>query len=155
MQALKLNHTPRRSKKKQRQVNRKINAEPDSGDEKGIDVYAIDFLSRSSIDAVIKKCVMTKEYEGKWFNEQLEVLIKKFTPTEIRPIYGITAHRTGATDPSSLGLDNLKTMKKLAPAFVKLIVDYLNAMEKLDDKVSSGASAKWVLFCWILTFFLL
>ena len=142
MQALKLNDTPRRSKKKQHQLNCKINAESDSDDEKGIDVYAIDFLSLLSIDAALKKCVKKKEYEGKCFNEQLEVLIKKFTPADIRLIYVITAHCTGATDPSSLGLDNLETMKKLAPAFVKLIVDYLNAVEKLDDKVSSGASAK-------------
>ena len=108
----------------------KLAVESESEDEEEVSPFEIDWLTRPGIMTALAKCLHSSEYEGKDFSDSTLVLIKTFTPSDIRCCYVSAAQKAGS-NVASLGLDKLKTKAQLAPAFARLIVDTINAKEDL------------------------
>ena len=108
----------------------KLAVDSESDVEEEVSPFDINWLTRSGIMNALAKCLHSSEYEDKDFSDSTLVLIKTFTPSDIRCCYASSAQEAGS-NMASLGLDKLKTKAQLAPAFARLIVDTINAKEDL------------------------
>ena len=121
-------HTTAKSAKSAKSAKLAVDSESDVEEE--VSPFDINWLTRSGIMNALAKCLHSSEYEDKDFSDSTLVLIKTFTPSDIRCCYASSAQEAGS-NMASLGLDKLKTKAQLAPAFARLIVDTINAKEDL------------------------
>jgi hypothetical protein len=113
-----------------------LNTSPlmDSSDDENDDVddaslpeaHDIDWSSASSILAALALLNNRAEYEEKSMYEQIVLLANNLSPSDIRPVYMLTASKAGY-ETKSLKMKTLKSMKALAPELAKISISIINA----------------------------
>jgi len=97
------------------------------------EAHEIDWTNPRSILKALTLWNDPDEFEDKSMFEQIVVLANNFSPTDIRPVYMLTANEAGY-DTKSLKMKSLKSMKTLTPELAKMSVTVINAMTDLDEK---------------------
>ena len=90
------------------------------------EAHEIDWSSASSILAALALLNNPAEYEEKSMYEQIILLANNFSPSDIRPVYMLTASKAGYAT-KSLKMKTLKSMKALAPELAKISISIINA----------------------------
>ena len=90
------------------------------------EAHEIDWSSASSILAALALLNSRVEYKEKSMYERIVLLAYNFSPSDICPVYMLTASRADY-DTKSLKMKTLKSMKVLAPELAKISISIINA----------------------------
>jgi len=101
------------------------------GDASLPEAHEIDWANALAICDALALRNAPREYESKSIYEQIVVLANNFSPTDIRPVYMLTAAKSGY-DTQLLKMKMLKSMKMLAPELAKISISLINANTDID-----------------------
>ena len=107
------------------------------------EVHEIDWVNAFAIhDALVLRNYPGK-YKNKSMYKQIVLLANNFSPTDICPVYMLTAAQADY-DTKSLKMKLLKSMKILAPKLAKISVSLINtkAEIKIKDDPSNNITVK-------------
>lgn len=94
--------------------------------------YNIDWTSIDGVREAYKYHKPSEDVTNMDVKEQLTWLTDNFMPADMKAVLGIVASSAGY-DHRSLNLKSLKTRKQIGPAFVKLVIDVMNARTDIAD----------------------
>jgi hypothetical protein len=117
--------------------------EDDTADFDRPEAHEIDWSNAESIRHALSLWNSPGEIEDKSMHELIVILANNFSPTDIRPVYMLTASKAGY-DTKSLKMKSLKSMKTLSPELAKMSVTLINAMADIDSehKLPSNITVK-------------
>lgn len=95
--------------------------------------YNIDWTSIDGVREAYKYHKPSEDVTNMDVKEQLTWLTDNFMPADMKAVLGIVASNAGY-DHRSLNLKSLKTRKQIGPAFVKLVIDVMNARTDIADE---------------------